>query len=145
VDAFLTSSFGPVIMTLWHGVLRTPSWHPFTYLASGWALASGRQTSTTSLWGRGATQGKHGSRYSACVSNALYQRRSSRWARVIRCGASRVPVDAVIDLRLDDATMKKSGRHIQGAAHYRNGAGSARQDYRTRWGSNLVGAIMRIP
>ena len=41
--------------------------------------------------------------------------------------------------------MKKTGRHIQGAAHYRNGAGTARQEYRTLWGINLVWAIMRIP
>jgi len=56
-----------------------------------------------------------------------------------------VPVDAVIDLRLDDATMKKTGRHIQGAAHYRNGAGTAREEYRTLWGINLVWAIIRLP
>ena len=56
-----------------------------------------------------------------------------------------MPADAVIDVRLDDATMKKTGRHIQGAAHYRNGAGTARQEYRTLWGITLVGAIMRLP
>jgi len=41
--------------------------------------------------------------------------------------------------------MQKNGRHIQGADHYRNGAGTARQEYRTLWGINLVWAIMRIP
>jgi hypothetical protein len=41
--------------------------------------------------------------------------------------------------------MKKTGRHIQGADHYRNGAGTARQEYRPLWGINLVWAIMRIP
>ena len=41
--------------------------------------------------------------------------------------------------------MKKTGRHIQGADHDRNGAGTARQAYRTLWGINLVWAIMRIP
>jgi hypothetical protein len=63
----------------------------------------------------------------------------------MRFGASLMPADAVIGVRLDDATMKKTGRHIQGAAHYRNGAGTARQEYRTLWGINLVWAIMRIP
>lgn len=48
-------------------------------------------------------------------------------------------------IRLDEAIMKKTGRHIQGAAHDRNGAGTARQAYRTRWGIHLVWAIMRIP
>lgn len=145
MDTFLTSSFGTFVMTLWHGVLSTPSWQNFTYLAYGWALACGRQTITTYLWGSGAAQVKHFSRYYAFLGQALYQRRFHLWARVIRCGASLVPVDAVIEVRLDDATMKKTGRHIQGAAHYRNGAGTARQEYRTLWGINLVWAIMRIP
>jgi len=145
VDAFLTSSFGTFVMTLWHGVLSAPSWHNFTYLAYGWALAWGRQTITTYLWGSGATQVKHFSRYYAFLGGALYQRRYQLWARVMRFGASLMPADAVIGVRLDDATMKKTGRHIQGAAHYRNGAGTARQEYRTLWGINLVWAIMRIP
>ena len=63
----------------------------------------------------------------------------------MRFGASLVPTDAVIAVRLDEATMQKPGRHIQGAAHSRNGAGTARQAYRTLWGINLVWAIMRIP
>jgi hypothetical protein len=50
-----------------------------------------------------------------------------------------------MEVRLDDATMQKTGRHIQGADHDRNGAGTARQDYRTLWGINLVWAIMRLP
>ena len=63
----------------------------------------------------------------------------------MRCGAARVPAGAVIHVRLDDATMKKTGRPIQGAAYDRNGAGTARQEYRTLWGINLVWAIMRLP
>ena len=63
VDAFLTSLFGTFAMTLWHGVLSAPSWHNFTYLAYGWALACGRQTITAYLWGSGAAQVKHFSRY----------------------------------------------------------------------------------
>jgi hypothetical protein len=145
VDAFLTSSFGTFVRTLWHGVLSTPSWHNFTYLAYGWALAYGRQTITAYLWGSGAAQVKHFSRYYAFFGQALYQHRYALWARVIRFGASLVPEQAIIAIRLDDAIMKKHGRHIQGAAHYRNGAGTARQEYRTLWGINLVWAIMRIP
>ena len=145
MDTFLASSFGTFVMTLWHGVLSAPSWQNLTYLAYGWAIASGRQTITTSLWGSGAAQVKHFSRYYAFLGRALYQRRYQLWARVIRCGASLVPADAVIETRLDDATMKKTGRHIQGADYYRNGAGTARQAYRTLWGINLVWAIMRIP
>jgi hypothetical protein len=131
--------------TLWQGVLSVPSWQSFTYLAYGWALASGRQTITSYLWSSGATQVKHFSRYYAFLGGALYQRRYALWARVMRSGASLIPADAVIHVRLDDATMKKSGRHIHGAARYRNGAGTARQEYRILWGINLVWAIMRIP
>ncbi len=145
MDAFLTSSFGTLVMTLWQGVLSAPSWQNFTYLAYGWAIASGRQTITTYLWGSGAAQAKHFSRYYAFLGGALYQRRYALWARVIRFGASLVPEQTIIAIRLDDAIMKKNGRHIQGAAHYRNGAGTARQEYRTLWGINLVWAIMRIP
>jgi len=145
VDTFLTSSFGTLVMTLWHGVLSAPSWQNFTYLAYGWALAWGRQTITTYLWGSGAAQGKHFSRSYALLGGALSQRRSALWARVIRFGASLVPEHAIIAIRLDDAIMKKNGRHIQGASYYRNGAGTARQAYRTLWGIHLVWAIMRIP
>src|SRR5712692_2794728 len=132
-------------MTLWHGVLSAPSWQNFTYLAYGWALAWGRQTITAYLWGSGAAQVKHFSCYYTFLGRTLFHRRYALWARVIRFGASLVPADAVIHVRLDDATMKKTGRHIQGAAHYRNGAGTARQEYRTLWGINLVWAIMRLP
>jgi len=65
VDTFLTASFGICVMTLWQGVLSAPSWQNFTSLASGWALASGRQTITTYLWNSGAAQVKHCSRYYA--------------------------------------------------------------------------------
>lgn len=145
MDAFVTSSFGTFMMTLWHGVLSAPSWHNCTYLASGWAMASGRQTVTAYLWSSGAAHVKHFSRYYAFLGQALYQHRYALWARVIRFGASLVPEQASIAIRLDDAIMKKHGRHIQGAAHYRNGAGTARQEYRTLWGINLIWAIMRLP
>jgi hypothetical protein len=132
-------------MTLWHGVLSAPSWHNFTSLAYGWALACGRQTITAYLWGSGAAQVKHFSRYYALLGQALYQHRYALWARVIRFGAALVPEHTIIAIRLDDAIMKKHGRHIQGAAHDRNGAGTARQEYRTLWGINLVWAITCIP
>jgi hypothetical protein len=38
----------------------------------------------------------------------------------------------------DDSTKKKSGAQIEGIHYYRNGAGSARQEYRTLRGLNLV-------
>jgi hypothetical protein len=114
-------------------------------LAYGWALVCGHQTITSYLWTSGAAHVKHFSRYYTFLGGTLYQRRARLWACVIRWGASLVPAGAVIEVRLDDAIMKKAGRHIQGAAHYRNGAGTARQEYRTLWGLNFVWAIMRLP
>ena len=48
-------------------------------------------------------------------------------------------------LVVDDSTKKKAGRQIEGVASYRNGAGSARQEYRTLRGLNFVWGIMRVP
>jgi len=47
VDTFVHSSFGTVVMTLFHGLFTAPSWHTFTLLACGWALATDRHTITT--------------------------------------------------------------------------------------------------
>ena len=145
VTPFLTSSFGTVLMTLFHGIFSAPSWPSLTYLAYGWSPAWGRQTITTYLWLSGATDGKHFSRYYVFLGGPLYPVRDRLWAQVIRCGASFIPDGEVITLHVDDHTAKKSGRHIQGRARYRNGAGSARQEYRILAGINLVLGIMRIP
>jgi hypothetical protein len=48
-------------------------------------------------------------------------------------------------IECDDATKKKAGTHIEGVDRYRNGAGSARQEYRTLRGLNFVWGIMRVP
>lgn len=145
VDTYLASSFGTFMMALFQGTLSAPSWQNFTYLACGWALAWGRQTITTYLWLSGAAAVKHFSRYYAFLGGPLYKARYAFWSRIIRYGATLVPPDTVINIDIDDSTMKKSGPHIEGASHYRNGAGTARQEYRTLWGVNLVWAIMRIP
>ena len=41
-------------------------------------------------------------------------------------------------IEVDDSTKKKAGTAIEGVAPYRNGAGSARQEYRTLRGLNFV-------
>ena len=46
---------------------------------------------------------------------------------------------------MDDSTKKKAGRHIEGVGCSRNGAGAARQAYRTLRGLNFVWGIMRVP
>ena len=58
--AFIVSSCGRFVMSLFAGLFTLPSAQTFTALAYGWAVASGeRQTITTSLWLTGATSVKH--------------------------------------------------------------------------------------
>jgi hypothetical protein len=130
---------------LFQGIFTTPSWQTFTYLACGWALASDRHTITTSLWLTGATTVKHFARFYVFLGCPLYHRRWQLWGAVIRLAAQFVPEGEVMRVSVDDTTKKKAGTHIEGLARYRNGAGSARQEYRTLRGVNFVLGIMRIP
>ena len=145
VDTFVHSSFGTVVMTLFQGLFTAPSWQTFTYLACGWALATDRHTITTYLWLTGATTVKHFSRFYVFLGCPLYNRRWQLWGAVICLAAPLVPAGEVIRVIFDDTTKKKAGTHIEGLARYRNGAGSARQEYRTLRGLNFVLGIMRIP
>ena len=145
VDTFVHSSFGTVVMTLFQGFFSTPSWHTCTYLACGWAFASDRHTITTYMWLTGATAVKHFSRFYVFLGGPLYHQRWHLWGAVIRLAAQLVPEGEVIRVSFDDTTKKKAGRHIEGLARYRNGAGSARQEYRTLRGLNFVLGIMHVP
>jgi DDE superfamily endonuclease/Archaeal putative transposase ISC1217 len=145
VDAFFVSSFGTFVMGLFHGLFTTPSWQSFALLACGWALATDRHTITTYVWLTGATAVKHFSRFYVFLGCPLYTKRWQLWGAVIRQAARFVPEGAVLQVAFDDTTKKKAGRHIEGLDRYRHGAGSARQEYRTLRGVNVVLAIMRIP
>jgi DDE superfamily endonuclease len=144
--AFMVSSFGGFVMGLFAGLFTIPSEQTLTVLAYGWAVASGeRQTITTYLWLTGATTVKHFSCFYRFLGGALYQSRWQLWARIIGWAAQWVPQGAPIVLIVDDSTKKKAGRQIEGVGHYRNGAGSARQEYRTLRGLNFVWGLMRVP
>src|SRR5215475_10391150 len=145
VDTFLHSSFGTVVMTLFQGLFTTPSWQTFTALACGWALATDRHTITTYLWLTGATTVKRFSRFYVFLGCPLYNRRWQLWGAVIGLAVQFVPAGEVIRVSFDDTTKKKAGRHIEGLDRSRNGAGSARQEYRTLRGLNFVLGIMHIP
>jgi DDE superfamily endonuclease len=145
VDTFVNSSFGTVVMTLFQGLFTNPSWQTFASLACGWTLASDRHTITTYLWLTGATAVKHFSRFYVFLGCPLYQQRWHLWGAVIRLAAQFVPEEAVIRISCDDTTKKKAGTQIEGLARYRNGAGSARQEYRTLRGLNFVLGVMHIP
>src|SRR5215510_6391073 len=145
VDTFVYSSFGTVVMTLFQALFTHPSWHTLTSLACGWALATDRHTITTYMWLTGATAGKHFSRFYVFLGGPLYQQRWHLWRAVLRLAVQFVPPGEVIRVSFDDTTKKKAGTQIEGLARYRNGAGSARQEYRTLRGLNFVLGIMRIP
>src|SRR6266705_2800930 len=145
VDTFVHSSFGTVVMTLFQGIFTAPSWRTFTALACGWALATDRHTITTYLWLTGATAVKHFSRFYVFLGCPLYHRRWQLWGAIIRLAVQFVPEGEVIRVSFDDTTKKKAGRHIEGLDRYRNGAGSARQEYRTLRGLNFGLGLMHLP
>src|SRR6266581_7283203 len=145
VDTFVHSSFGTLVMTLFQGFFSAPSWQTFTSLACGWSLATDRHTITTYLWLTGATTVKHFSRFYVFLGCPLYNRRWQLWGAVIRLAVQFVPAGEVIRVIFDDTTKKKAGRHIEGLGRYRNGAGSARQEYRTLRGLNFVLGVMHLP
>ncbi len=74
-----------------------------------------------------------------------YDKLEVLFERVIVAAAEHVPLDELIRLRFDETTSKKTGEKIEGASTYRNGAGTARQEWRTLWGLNFVLGEMRIP
>ena len=145
MDTFVYSSFGTLVMTLFQGIFTAPSWQTFTALACGWTLAGGRHTITTYMWLTGAAAVKHFSRFYVFLGCPLYHQRWHLWGAVIRLAAQFVPAGEVIRVSFDDTTKKKAGPHIEGLARYRNGAGSARQEYRTLRGVNFVLGVMHIP
>jgi hypothetical protein len=108
-------------------------------------LATDRHPITTYLWLTGATTVTHCSRFSVFLGCPLYHHRWHLGAAVIRLAAPFVPEGEVLRVSCDDTTKKKAGRHSAGLARYRNGAGSARQEYRTLRGVNFVLGIIYIP
>jgi DDE superfamily endonuclease len=132
-------------MVLFQGLFTAPSWRSFALLACGWALASERHTITPYLWLTGAPMGKHFSRFYVFLGGPLYNRRWQLWGAVIRLAVHFVPASEMIRVIFDDTTKKKAGSHSEGLDRYRNGAGSARQEYRTLRGVNFVLGIMRLP
>jgi hypothetical protein len=132
-------------MALFRGLFTAPSWQSFSLLAWGWALGTGRHTMTTSVWLPRATPVQHFSRFSVFLGCPLYPKRWPLWGAGIRQAARLVPAGEVMQVAFDDTTKKKAGRQSEGRARYRNGAGSARQAYRTLRGVNVVLSLMRIP
>jgi hypothetical protein len=88
---------------------------------------------------------KHFSQCYGFLGCPLYTHRWQRWGAVIRLAALYVPEHEAIRVVFDDTTKKKAGAHSEGLARYRNGAGSARQEYRPLRGVHCVLALLRLP
>lgn len=144
VQQFYRSSFGSFLDRLFQGVFTKPSHENFLLLSLGLVFAFTRHTVASYLWRAGAASLKHFTRFYVFLGAPCYQRLDRLFERVIVAAARHVPEHEPIRTRFDATTTKKSGRKIEGASTYRNGAGTARQEYRTLWGLNFVIGEMRI-
>ncbi len=144
VDSFYRSSFGAFLDELFAGLFTKGSHENFLILSLGFVFAFTRHTVTSYLWRAGAASFKHFTAFYVFLGAPCYERLDGLFERVIVAAARYVPEDEPIRLRFDDTTSKKTGRKIEGASTYRNGAGTARQEYRTLWGINFVLGEMRI-
>ena len=145
METFQTSSYGIFLMNLFAGILSAPSFTNFLILAYGWSMSSSRHTITTYLWLNGAVKYKHFSRFYIFLSDPFFKSLEQFWIGVILLADQWIAEGEKIRLKTDDSTRKKSGKKISGASYYRNGAGTARQEYKTLWGLNFVYGIMSIP
>ena len=104
--AFIVSSFGMFVMSLFQGLFPAPSWQTFVVLAWGWALTSERHTLTSYLWLTGAVTLKHFSRFYVFLGGALYKARWQLWARLIWLAAQWGPAEAPIVIVTNGASLR---------------------------------------
>ena len=123
----MVSAFGTVGVGLFSGLFSAPAWQTCLLGAGGWVLAAGRPPLPPSWWGTGAGSVKPGARFSGFPGLARDQARGQRWARLLRRAAQGVPPEAPSVLEGEDSPTKNAGRHRDGGARARTGAGAARQ------------------
>lgn len=145
MEYFINSTFGQMLLSLFSSYFTQPSLQSFMLLAQGWSLSSSQHTITTYIRLSGAVQYKHFSRFYAFFSAPFYKLADELWVELIRLSASFIAPDEPLYVQIDDATCKKNGRYIEGATYYRNGAGTARQEYRSLWGLNWIWATLSVP
>jgi len=141
---FQNSSFGRFLVCLFDGIFTVPSFRNFLILAYGWAFSTRRHFVTTFIWLSGGVLFKHFSRFYSFLGGAFYKHRDGVFARIIRFAVRFVPEEESVRVLVDDTTIKRVGHLIEGLGYYRNGAGTARQEYRTLKGNNFVYAVMLI-
>ena len=144
VDSFYRSGFGAFLQRHFADLFTKPTQQTFLLLALGVVLSSSRHTVANYLWRAGACAFKHFTCFYVFLGGPLYDRLDWLFVSVIALAEGHVPQDEPIRVRFDGTTSKKTGRSIDGAAAYRNGAGSARQEYRTLWGLNFIVGEMLI-
>ena len=145
MEYFINSSFGQMLVSLFSGYFTQPSLQSFLLLAQGWSLAGSQHTITTYLRLSGAVNYKHFSRFYAFYSASFYKVIDELWIALIRLSASLIAPNEPLYIQVDDATRKKCGRCIEGASYFRNGAGTARQEYRSLWGLNWIWVTLSVP
>ncbi len=145
MEYFINSSFGQMLVSLFSNHFTQPSLQSFMLLAQGWSLSGSHHTITTYIRLSGGVQYKHFSRFYAFFSAPFHKVIDELWVALIRLSASLIGPDEPLYVQIDDATRKKNGRCIEGASYYRNGAGTARQEYRSLWGLNWIWATLSVP
>lgn len=144
MEYFIKSSFGLFISRLFIKHFTAKAWESFSVLACGWSLSRSRHTLSNYIWLSGGTKYKHFSQYYCFIGSTFKRSLDKLWTTVIIYIDSILPSEARIELIVDDTTRKKSGKKVEGASNYRNGAGSARQEYRILWGINFVYVMLHF-
>lgn len=138
VEHLIRSRFGAFLQRHFADLFTKPSQQVFLLLAFGFVLSPTRHTVANYIWRAGATAFRHFTRFYVFLGGPLYAQLDWLWISVIQLAERHVPEEEPLRLRFDETTCKKTGPRIEPAGYYRNGAGSARQEYRTLYGVNFV-------
>jgi hypothetical protein len=144
VDRFTCTRFASFLQRHLARRFTKPSQTVFLLLALGFVLSSVRHTIANYLWRSGACLIRHYTRFYAFLGGPFFREMDGLWRVIIRRAARQVPADEPIRLRIDETVCKKSGEQVRPADTYRNGAGTARQEWRTLWGICFVLGEMRV-
>jgi hypothetical protein len=145
VDTCVHSSCGTGVMRRFQGLLTAPSGPTCTSRACGWAWATDRHPSTTSVWRTGATTVQHVARCSVFRGGPLSPQRWQRGGAVIRRAVQWVPAGAGMRGICDETTQQTAGTPREGLARDRQGASAARPAERTWRGVHGVLGVRRRP
>jgi hypothetical protein len=142
---FRGSGFADFLLDVFQDNLSRPSQESLLLLALGWVMTGKQHRLASYLWHGGATEFKHFSCFYTFLERSIYPQLDPLWCKVIAMAARMVPEGEAVVVQFDDTTRKKSGREIDGASYYGNGAAAARQERKSLFGLNFVIGIMRLP